>query len=221
MRTTLVITTVLDVIGVAASFLLFALASQVFGLSHELIRTVIHLKLSMAGQLTILVPRTQSPSWTRPASVRLLLGAVATAQPGSGRTRWSGPASTTGASSPPSAGLSLIYGTPRHPPCSRHDQLDRRGRLDGGHSLPRRGGPHAGPGHPSGHRLREGKRHASELVPAPSPIPGPGQPADETEREASAIKMAAGDGDVGLGRGGPMALACTAPGGCSERRPVT
>ncbi len=51
MRTTLVIATVLGVIGVAASFLLFALASQVFGLSHALIRTLIYLKLSAAGQL--------------------------------------------------------------------------------------------------------------------------------------------------------------------------
>jgi H+-transporting ATPase len=80
MRTTLVIATVLGVIGVAASFLLFALASQVFGLSHDLIRTLIYLKLSVAGQLTIFLTRTRGPFWTRPAPARLLLGAVATAQ---------------------------------------------------------------------------------------------------------------------------------------------
>jgi H+-transporting ATPase len=80
MRTTLVIATVLGVIGVAASFLLFALASQVFGLSRDLIRTLIYLKLSVAGQLTIFLTRTRGPFWTRPAPAPLLLGAVATAQ---------------------------------------------------------------------------------------------------------------------------------------------
>jgi H+-transporting ATPase len=80
MRTTLVIATVLGIIGVAATFLLFALADQVFGLSHDLIRTLIYLKLSVAGQLTIFLTRTRGPFWTRPAPARLLLGAVATAQ---------------------------------------------------------------------------------------------------------------------------------------------
>jgi H+-transporting ATPase len=65
-RTTLVIATVLGVIGVAASFLLSALASQVFGLSHDLIRTLIYLKLSAAGQLTIFLTRTRGPFWTGP-----------------------------------------------------------------------------------------------------------------------------------------------------------
>jgi H+-transporting ATPase len=80
MRTTLVIATVLGVIGVAATFLLFALADRVFGLGHDLIRTLIYLKLSVAGQLTIFLTRTRGPFWTRPAPARLLLGAVATAQ---------------------------------------------------------------------------------------------------------------------------------------------
>jgi H+-transporting ATPase len=80
MRTTLVIASVLGVIGVVATFLLFALADKVFGLGHDLIRTLIYLKLSVAGQLTIFLTRTRGPFWTRPAPARLLLGAVATAQ---------------------------------------------------------------------------------------------------------------------------------------------
>jgi H+-transporting ATPase len=80
MRTTLVIATVLGIAGVVASFLLFALADQVFGLSHGLIRTLIYLKLSAAGQLTIFLTRTRGPFWTRPAPAPLLVGAVATAQ---------------------------------------------------------------------------------------------------------------------------------------------
>jgi len=76
MRTTLAIATVLGIAGVAASFLLFALASQIFGLSHNLIRTMIYLKLSVAGHLTIFVTRTRGPFWSRPAPAPLLLGAV-------------------------------------------------------------------------------------------------------------------------------------------------
>jgi len=63
-------------VGVAETFLLFALAGQVFGLSHTLIRTLIYLKLSVSGHLTIFVTRTRGPFWTRPAPARLLLGAV-------------------------------------------------------------------------------------------------------------------------------------------------
>ncbi len=66
MRTALVITTVLGVAGVAASFLLFTLASQVFGLSHPLT----YLKLPAAGQLAIFLTRTRGPSGAAPHSYR-------------------------------------------------------------------------------------------------------------------------------------------------------
>jgi H+-transporting ATPase len=80
MRTVLTIATVLGVIGLVASFLLFGLVGQVFGLSHDTIRTLIYLKLSVAGQLTIFLTRARGPFWTRPTPAPLLLGAVATAQ---------------------------------------------------------------------------------------------------------------------------------------------
>jgi H+-transporting ATPase len=76
MRTVLVVATALGTMGVAETFLLFALASQVFGLSHTFIRTLIYLKLSVSGHLTIFVTRTRGPFWTRPAPAPLLLGAV-------------------------------------------------------------------------------------------------------------------------------------------------
>jgi len=76
MRTVLTIATVLGVAGVTASFLLFALADQVFGLDHDLIRTLIYLKLSVAGHLTIFITRTRGPFWSRPAPSRLLFAAV-------------------------------------------------------------------------------------------------------------------------------------------------
>ncbi|MCV7093021.1 plasma-membrane proton-efflux P-type ATPase [Mycobacterium interjectum] len=80
MRVVLTIATVLGVIGVVATFTLFFLADKVFGLSHDMIRTLIYLKLSVAGQLTIFLTRTRGPFWSRPAPAPLLLGAVITAQ---------------------------------------------------------------------------------------------------------------------------------------------
>ena len=76
MRTVLVVATALGVMGVAETFLLFALAGQAAGLSHAVIRTLIYLKLSVSGHLTIFVTRTRGPFWSRPAPAPLLLGAV-------------------------------------------------------------------------------------------------------------------------------------------------
>ncbi|MDD4868070.1 MAG: plasma-membrane proton-efflux P-type ATPase [Mycobacterium sp.] len=80
MRVVLTVATVLGVIGVVATFVLFFLADKVFGLSHDLIRTMIYLKLSVAGQLTIFLTRSRGPFWSRPAPAPLMLGAVITAQ---------------------------------------------------------------------------------------------------------------------------------------------
>ncbi len=80
MRAVLTIATVLGVIGVVATFTLFFIADKVFGLNHDLIRTMIYLKLSVAGQLTIFLTRSRGPFWSPPAPARLLLGAVITAQ---------------------------------------------------------------------------------------------------------------------------------------------
>lgn len=73
------ISSVLGLVGVAASFGLFYLGERVFHLDRGTIQTLIYLKLSVAGQLTIFVTRTRGHFWsTRPAP--LLLGAVATNQ---------------------------------------------------------------------------------------------------------------------------------------------
>lgn len=80
MRAVLTIATVLGVIGVVATFTLFFIADRVFGLSQDFIRTMIYLKLSVAGQLTIFLTRSRGPFWSRPAPAPLLLGAVIAAQ---------------------------------------------------------------------------------------------------------------------------------------------
>jgi H+-transporting ATPase len=75
MRLVLGISTVLGVIGVVAAFGLFYLGERVFHLDRAHIQTLMYLKLSVAGHLTIFLTRTRGPFWShRPAWV--LLGAV-------------------------------------------------------------------------------------------------------------------------------------------------
>jgi len=75
MRLVLGIATVLGIIGVVAAFGLFYLGERVFHLDRAHIQTLMYLKLSVAGHLTIFLTRTRGPFWShRPAWV--LLGAV-------------------------------------------------------------------------------------------------------------------------------------------------
>jgi len=70
MRTVLGISTVLGVIGVVAAFGLFYLGLRVFHLDHAHIQTMMYLKLSVAGHLTIFLTRTRGPFWSiRPARI--------------------------------------------------------------------------------------------------------------------------------------------------------
>jgi H+-transporting ATPase len=69
------IATVLGVIGVVSSFGMFYLGERVFHLGRETVQTLMYLKLSVAGHLTIFLTRTRRPFWAiRPA--RILLAAV-------------------------------------------------------------------------------------------------------------------------------------------------
>jgi H+-transporting ATPase len=73
------VSSVLGVIGVVASFGLFYLGERVFYLDRAHIQTLMYLKLSVAGQLTIFLTRTRGPFWSiRPA--RILWVAVLGAQ---------------------------------------------------------------------------------------------------------------------------------------------
>ena len=75
MRMVLGIATVLGVIGVVSAFGLFYLGERVFHLDREHIQTLMYLKLSVAGHLTIFLTRTRGPFWSiRPA--KILWGAV-------------------------------------------------------------------------------------------------------------------------------------------------
>ena len=73
MRLVLGISTVLGVIGVVSAFGLFYLGMNVFKLDHAHIQTMMYLKLSVAGHLTIFLTRTRGPFWSiRPAKILLL-----------------------------------------------------------------------------------------------------------------------------------------------------
>jgi H+-transporting ATPase len=75
MRIVLGIATVLGITGVVATFGLFYLGERVFHLNQGTIQSLMYLKLSVAGHLTIFVTRTRGPFWSiRPAPI--LLGAV-------------------------------------------------------------------------------------------------------------------------------------------------
>ena len=70
MQEILGLATVLGVVGVAASFGLFYLGERVFGLDRAVIQSLMYLKLSVAGHLTVFVARTRRPFWSiRPAPI--------------------------------------------------------------------------------------------------------------------------------------------------------
>ncbi len=70
MRRVLGVSTVLGVVGVGSAFLLFWLGERVFHLDRAHVQTLMYLKLSVAGHLTIFLTRTRGPFWTiKPAKV--------------------------------------------------------------------------------------------------------------------------------------------------------
>ena len=70
MRLVLGVSTVLGVLGVIAAFGLFYLGERVLHLDRAHIQTMMYLKLSVAGHLTIFLTRTRGPFWSiRPARI--------------------------------------------------------------------------------------------------------------------------------------------------------
>ena len=78
MRQVLTIAAVLGAAGVIASFGLFYLGERVFHLDRAIIQTLIYLKLSVAGHLTIFLTRTRGPFWSHRPSKILIAAVVGT-----------------------------------------------------------------------------------------------------------------------------------------------
>jgi H+-transporting ATPase len=76
MHMVLGISTVLGVLGVIASFGMFYLGERVFHLDRVHIQTLMYLKLSVAGQLTIFLTRTRGPFWSIRPSRALFLAVL-------------------------------------------------------------------------------------------------------------------------------------------------
>jgi H+-transporting ATPase len=73
MHMVLGVATVLGVAGVVSAFGLFYLGGRIFHLDRAHIQTLMYLKLSVAGHLTIFLTRTRGPFWSiRPARVLFL-----------------------------------------------------------------------------------------------------------------------------------------------------
>ncbi len=78
MRLVLQISSTIGFVGVVAAFGLLYLGDRVFHLDRDQLQTLIYLKLSVAGHLTIFLTRTRGPWWSiRPARI-LLLAVLAT-----------------------------------------------------------------------------------------------------------------------------------------------
>jgi H+-transporting ATPase len=70
MNMVLGLATILGIAGVVASFGLFYLGERVFHLDRDFIQSLMYLKLSVAGHMTIFVTRTHGPFWSiRPAPI--------------------------------------------------------------------------------------------------------------------------------------------------------
>jgi H+-transporting ATPase len=73
MREVLTVASVLGLVGVVESFSLLVVGEKVLGLDHDTLRTLMYLKLSVAGHLTVFVARTRGPFWSvRPAKILLV-----------------------------------------------------------------------------------------------------------------------------------------------------
>jgi H+-transporting ATPase len=78
MRLVLGVSTVLGVMGVISAFGLFYMGERLFHLDRAHIQTLMYLKLSVAGHLTIFLTRTRGPFWSIPPAKILWIAVLST-----------------------------------------------------------------------------------------------------------------------------------------------
>jgi len=78
LRSVLSVATVLGAAGMISSFGLLYLGNSVFHLSQATLQSLIYLKLSVAGHLTVFVARTRGPFWSVKPGRILLLAVIGT-----------------------------------------------------------------------------------------------------------------------------------------------
>ncbi|ABB33702.1 plasma-membrane proton-efflux P-type ATPase [Geobacter metallireducens RCH3] len=72
------VSTVLGIVGVVATFGLYYLAERLSGLGRDVIQSLIYLKLSVSGHLTIFAARARGPFWSNRPATALLAATVGT-----------------------------------------------------------------------------------------------------------------------------------------------
>jgi len=78
MQAVLGVSTILGIAGVVSSFGLFYVAEHIFQLNREMIQSLMYLKLSVAGHLTVFVTRTRGPFWSITPAPVLFMAVVGT-----------------------------------------------------------------------------------------------------------------------------------------------
>jgi H+-transporting ATPase len=78
MRLVLGVSSVLGVVGVIAAFGLFFMGERVFHMDRNHVQTLMYLKLSVAGHLTIFLTRTRGPFWSIKPAKTLLFAVIGT-----------------------------------------------------------------------------------------------------------------------------------------------
>jgi Fe2+ or Zn2+ uptake regulation protein len=66
------IATVIGLVGVIETFLLYYFTEKHLGLPHEMVQTLIYLHLAVGGMMTIYVTRVQVPFWSIPPANKML-----------------------------------------------------------------------------------------------------------------------------------------------------
>ncbi len=72
------VASVLGFVGVIESFGLFYIGTNVLSLQNDFLQTLIYLKLSIAGHLTVFVARTRGFFWTQKPSSKLVIAVIIT-----------------------------------------------------------------------------------------------------------------------------------------------
>ncbi|MFX1286297.1 MAG: HAD-IC family P-type ATPase, partial [Promethearchaeota archaeon] len=78
MLTLLSVASFLGVIGVLSSFGMLYIGQEVLQLNREVLQSLIYLKLSVAGHLTLFVARTKGPFWSLKPNKLLLIAVIST-----------------------------------------------------------------------------------------------------------------------------------------------
>ena len=78
MRSILIVSTVLGMVGVAFSFALLFIAKNIWALPTDTIQSLIYLNLSVAGHMFLFVARTRRSFWTIRPSLSLFLAIITT-----------------------------------------------------------------------------------------------------------------------------------------------